>query len=245
MRNKGFTLIELSIVIVIIGLIVAGIVAGQSLVTQAKLRNVVSDLNKFEIAFNTFVLQYDAWPGDIDNAFDYWGSSCGNNVQANCNGNNDKTIDLGGGASGREDTGAFEHFVLAGVIEGNYKWLSNAVTLKENIVPSPIVNAGYWYWHGHQGSSEISNVAISLGSHRTSSEFFNGEALTSNDALSIDSKIDDGKAGLGKLITYRDQDKFSQSVCVDTIFNAADYTVAEYLLTDTGVNCYIEYQLTK
>lgn len=60
--RQGFTLLELSIVIVIIGLIVAGISAGQSLVRQASLRSVISDVDKFRTAKNSFKLAYDANP---------------------------------------------------------------------------------------------------------------------------------------------------------------------------------------
>ncbi len=42
--KMGFTLIELSIVIVIIGLIVAGIIGGQSLVRQAKVRPIITNI---------------------------------------------------------------------------------------------------------------------------------------------------------------------------------------------------------
>ena len=47
--KKGFTLIELSIVIILIGLITAGIIAGSSLIQRAKLRTVVSDINKLNV----------------------------------------------------------------------------------------------------------------------------------------------------------------------------------------------------
>jgi len=45
MKNKGFTLIELSIVLVIVGLIVAGVMAGQSIIRSAKLRSVITEVN--------------------------------------------------------------------------------------------------------------------------------------------------------------------------------------------------------
>lgn len=45
--QDAFTLVELAIVIVIIGLIIAGVLAGQSLVQQTKLRATISDVQKF------------------------------------------------------------------------------------------------------------------------------------------------------------------------------------------------------
>ena len=81
-KANGFTLLELSIVIVIIGLIVAGISAGQSLVRQAQIRGLTNEVAQMEVAFNSFRLQYDAIPGDMANAGDYWGQ--GKSMKFNC-----------------------------------------------------------------------------------------------------------------------------------------------------------------
>ena len=62
MSKKGFTLLELSIVIVVIGLIVAGISAGQSLVRQASLKSLISERDQYTTAVNTYKLQYNALP---------------------------------------------------------------------------------------------------------------------------------------------------------------------------------------
>lgn len=91
MRQSGFTLLELSIVIVIIGLIVAGISAGQSLIRQAGVRGVISDFDTLTTALNTFKLQYDALPGDMDNASDYWSTDC-DPTPTNCDGNGNREI---------------------------------------------------------------------------------------------------------------------------------------------------------
>ena len=108
---KGFTLIELSIVVVIIGLIVAGVVAGQSLVRQAKLRQVASEFRSIESSTNSFMLQYNAKPGDMVNAWSYWSSqNCGNSSQANCDGDGNGSV---GYDSVLEDRAFWQHLSLA------------------------------------------------------------------------------------------------------------------------------------
>src|ERR1017187_6744999 len=64
-RNRGFTLIELSIVLVVIGLIVGGVLVGQDLIKAAQVRAEVTQLEKFNSAVNTFRVKYAYLPGDI------------------------------------------------------------------------------------------------------------------------------------------------------------------------------------
>lgn len=63
--RHGFTLFELSIVLVIIGLLVGGILVGRDLIKTAEMRSQVSQIEKFKTAVNTFRLKYDALPGDM------------------------------------------------------------------------------------------------------------------------------------------------------------------------------------
>jgi prepilin-type N-terminal cleavage/methylation domain-containing protein len=68
MRRKqtlGFTLIELSIVLVIIGLIVGGILVGQDLVEGARIRAQITQIEKYQTAFATFKGKYGGLPGDL------------------------------------------------------------------------------------------------------------------------------------------------------------------------------------
>ena len=60
MFSKGFTLIELSIVLVIIGLIVVGVLAGSSLTQSARLRSIVSEYNEIKLSLASFNLRYNA-----------------------------------------------------------------------------------------------------------------------------------------------------------------------------------------
>lgn len=61
----GFTLIELSIVLVIIGLVIGGVLVGRTLITSAEIRGTISQIEKFDTATNTFRLKYGYLPGDI------------------------------------------------------------------------------------------------------------------------------------------------------------------------------------
>ena len=64
-RIEGFTLIELSIVLVIIGLIVGGVLTGQSLISAAEVRAQISQIEKYNSAVNTFRSKFNALPGDM------------------------------------------------------------------------------------------------------------------------------------------------------------------------------------
>jgi len=68
MKSAGFSLLELSIVLVIIGLIAGGIVAGSSMIRAAELRAVLTELTQYQTATNTFRDKYLGLPGDLRNA---------------------------------------------------------------------------------------------------------------------------------------------------------------------------------
>ena len=66
-NSFAFSLIELSIVLIIIGLLVAGITGGQSLIKSAKLRAFMNELNGWKQAVYTFYASKGRLPGDLNN----------------------------------------------------------------------------------------------------------------------------------------------------------------------------------
>lgn len=64
-HRTGFTLFELSIVLVIIGLLVGSIVLGQDLIEEGALRATAAQIEKYRTAVNTFRIKYNGIPGDL------------------------------------------------------------------------------------------------------------------------------------------------------------------------------------
>jgi prepilin-type N-terminal cleavage/methylation domain-containing protein len=195
-QQSGFTLIELSIVLIIIGLIVSGVLAGQSLIESAKLRAVANEINQFKTAYNAFQLKYDALPGDMINAQLYWG------VVTN-NGNNNKQIN----GNTTESIYAWQHLSLAGLIPGEYTgvYVAAGSAMVGPIFPRSAFDKVYGYeffysakvgWAGTGAADSFNYLRfgpiLTAPPHRVG-----GLALTPTQAMTLDDKIDDGLPGLG------------------------------------------------
>ena len=75
-KQKGFTLVEIAIVLVIIGLLLGGILKGQEMITQAKIKNVIADFSGISAAYYGYQDRYRAIPGD-DSGATRWGATAG------------------------------------------------------------------------------------------------------------------------------------------------------------------------
>jgi len=71
-KQAGFTLVEIAIVLVIIGLLLGGILKGHEMITQARIKNVVNDFNGITVAVTSYQDRYRFLPGDDPNADTRW-----------------------------------------------------------------------------------------------------------------------------------------------------------------------------
>lgn len=72
-KQSGFTLVEIAIVLVIIGLLLGGVLKGQELITQAKIKNIANDFNGMSAAIYAYQDRYKKLPGDDNGASTRWG----------------------------------------------------------------------------------------------------------------------------------------------------------------------------
>jgi prepilin-type N-terminal cleavage/methylation domain-containing protein len=116
-KQSGFTLIEIAIVLVIIGLLLGGVLKGQELITSARVRNLISQQDGIKAAYFGFLDRYRALPGDYNAAMANIPAVVATAACGNGNGNGNGQIEI---AAGMEMALAWEHLSKAGFINGTY-----------------------------------------------------------------------------------------------------------------------------
>lgn len=250
--RQGFSLVELSIVLVILGLLTGGILGGQELIKAAELRAVGTEYNQWQTAVYTFRSKYFGLPGDLRNAEQFWGtaSTCppaaGTVVDdGTCNGN-------GNGIIGDHNTSTeiFEQFTfwqqlqLSGLISGQYTGSVGSggvyhADVGVNVPKSKFGNAGWT--SRHRDNINFSDPAWFRGDYGNAYVFGNetttithGKALTPAQAWNIDTKSDDGKPGRGKIVVRH------WDTCTDAA-NNADLD-SDYLLQEEAIECALNFK---
>ncbi len=269
-KQNGFSLVELSIVLVILGLLTGGILAGQSLIRAAELRAVTTEFQRYYTAGQAFRDKYFQLPGDFRDATRFWGrlnsnTDCGTNSAAAvatpgaCDGNGDGTISWGGaGSQSSEGAQVWKQLANAGLIEGNYTGLTGAgggvdFTPGTNVPKSKMNNAGWSVYNplntmgnfsgGAQWYAGSYGNALIFGS-KIATNLTQGQILKPEEAWNIDTKMDDGKPGTGKVIASEDywfQSPAAAGQCT-TSASATDYS-GTYNLSNSAIICALDFPL--
>ena len=194
-KQSGFTLIEIAIVLVIIGLLLGGVLKGQELITSARVRNIISQQDGIKAAYFGFQDRFRAIPGDYPAA-----DAAANipNVAVGLGGNGNGLLESAGG----ESTLAWMHLSHAGFITGNYTMTALTDTPAAANTPTNPYNALLQIIHDSTYAIVTGDPAVTVRLNIKT-----GNQIPSAIMAEIDRKVDDGNAGRG---VFRDQGRCSR-----------------------------------
>jgi prepilin-type N-terminal cleavage/methylation domain-containing protein len=223
---KAFTLVELSIVLVIIGLIIGGITLGGKLKENSILRSIMKQITTYSQAYHLFKDSYNAMPGDILNATSYWSSST--------NGNGDGIISTAEGYYSFSHLGSTcSNMIPETFAGGGATWIigTNA--------PATAIPGVYFQLHRFtdnlygRGAADWPVLVVEDSTAR---------AFTPMQAYTIDKKMDDGKADGGALAVIKSWSISADATkCLSNSWLAA--TAGSYVFSDTQPNCRLVFLL--
>lgn len=185
--HRGFTLVEVAIVLVIIGLILGGVFKGQALIDSARVRSMSMEVDGIQTAWLSFQERYRSIPGDFSKSSTQIDSAA---VPGNGNGRVDGS---------QERAGVWQQLAMAGFINGSFDGRQSEtgsaidVECSEGTCPKNPFNGFYKITYSAQAAD------ADLPAH----EIYTGNQIPVNILSQLDARIDDGDPTNGRLRVHR------------------------------------------
>lgn len=246
--QSGFTLVELAIVLVIVGLLISGVLKGQELIANAQLNSTVAKIKAIESAGVTFRDNYSYLPGDLPN---------GQTRLQNCNAGNvcatgAPSATIGDGRIGADNAyGLAINAVPAAVRENEAAWAQlaaanlvgevavNPTTNEVGVaVPSAAVGGGFRIGFEQQGvmtgviatGNAVAGHYLNLTNNTNAALAATATVISPSLMERLDRKMDDAKPNTGSVLAV--------GTIVAVTGCASDATqAATYRIADEGQNC--------
>ncbi len=194
-HSAGFTLVELSIVLVLIGLIIGGVLKGQELIASTRLKMTVSQWDAVKAAINTFQDKYVALPGDYASASTFINKDAPNGDGNGIIGSTsvvtsfDASVGMNS-ASVNESEAAWKHLSDAGLISSVDKIGSSYV------LPGRVAGSSFFIYYGNYGDKTGHWLRLQAGGAAGNPAM---PALSPKEAGEIDRKFDNGSFNSGSI----------------------------------------------
>jgi prepilin-type N-terminal cleavage/methylation domain-containing protein len=214
--QAGFTLVELAIVMIIIGLLIAGVLKGQALIANAQVTATVAQTKAIEAATTTFHDTYNMFPGDITlpntklpNCAAVPCSTPGNGDGAI--GNLPSTVPSAGGVEGHQ---FFVHLNAASLLTGIAPGNGAQYEVFGGNFPQGKISGTGWFVGGTTG---VAALVAAIGAQLPSGGMYlaltadpnaapgaaTTEGLKPDQALRVDTKLDDGAPDTGEVRAFQ------------------------------------------
>jgi prepilin-type N-terminal cleavage/methylation domain-containing protein len=224
-KKRGFTLLELSIVMTIIALIIGGILLGDGLIRNSELHAIATEQQQYNQAASGFRDKYLALPGDFNGATVLWdvvsgacASTTGSTPEATCDGDANGLIDPVTATNDFEQFRAWQHLVNAKLLAVVVNGLKTATYTRRpgvNLPESKLSGAGWAIAYVTQAAAATDAFATTNDTPFKHVLWFGGVGTASNsnkqngvltptEALQIDQKLDDGSPIAGRVVAQND-----------------------------------------
>ena len=180
--KQGFTLVEIAIVLVIIGLLLGGVLKGQELINNAKVRAIADRQNSLKVAWFSFIDRFGALPGDY--------------IQANVYVTGAVAGDGNGKLTQEESVQAFQHMTSAGYLRCP-QCTETATTAIPTASNSLINTYGGIMSIWHDGTYYAVRAPAGTTHRPARLMVHTGPRIPSNIIAEVDRKIDDGSPNSG------------------------------------------------
>ena len=219
-RQKGFTLIEIAIVLVIIGLLLGGVLKGQELINTARVRAMNNTVDGITAAWFSFQDRYRSFPGDYLSAQSTVNLP-GTGGTGPAGGDGNGLVD-----SDEERARVWVHLEAAGYLTGGYTNDGATVVFNDYACPPTICPD-----NGFGSGMNLSYGALVQTGAANAHELISGRGIPVEVIAELDRKVDDGSPVSGAMQLGKggkDWDGTAMALCI---------TGTDYQLQNPGDNC--------
>lgn len=240
--QAGVTLIELSIVLLIIGLIAGSIVITRSVIRSSEIQSIASQSQIYAAAITNFTAEFQSLPGDMPDFTQHWSGAF--------NGDGNGFIDaaITGANQPSEPFQLWRHLELSGKLPIKMTGLNantfNITAVAGSNVPAGRLSDSGWFV-GYDLALLPNMYAVKEGHYfifgRTQTTGLPvGRLLTPDEAYSLDLKIDNGEPATGNVVAF-----YFDKTCAEAESGAhiATNFNARYRVEDTTQQCAIAFNM--
>ncbi len=196
---SAFTLLEISIVLAVLGILLGGIFGAQLMIRNQRLKQIPEQAAQYHVAVEQFKLKYNFYPGDFPTASSVWTTTDG---------------DGNGLIDSSEPRYVWSQLSSAGLAVGQFG-TATPPTPGTDIPAGPIEGTGYSFAAANSSTSLVTAdsstavydadyaAAIYFGKTLAAGTYMRDPALPSRDAALLDQGYDDGVPSTGKILTWK------------------------------------------